>query len=290
MQIPESVPRLSDALSSGPQARPLMVSSDLIWIVLGLTTSVLTAYLLALAHLRFGIALFAYSVGILPVSALGCGMVAATGYGLAARVLGRVPGPLAKACMAVSGLLTFSLIYWFEYSLVEVDGRPLSSLMSFTGFVRSVVGVASVRFMPFNTELAIGRAGYAFATLQAFAFCIAGLAPYFLNVSKLHCDRCGRFLPDRPSAFGYGSPADLARAFVTVSGLASDGAVSSARAHVDSLPRQELNHKLDLETADCARCGRAYYRLRLLEWTLRQTWVPLPAHSVSGYVTTRRLQ
>ena len=286
MQTPESEPRPSDTLSSGRLARPTLIAPDLIWIVLGVTTSVLTAYLLALLHLRFRIAIFADSVGILPVGALGCGFVAASGYGLAARAVRRVPGRSAKACMAVSGLLTFSLIYWFEYRLFDVAGRPLSSLMSFADFVRTVIGATTVRVMPFPTEWAIGEAGYAFAALQAFAFWIPGL--YFLSVSRLHCDRCGRFLPEPLSTFGYGSPADLARAFATTSGLAGGGALSSAQAHVASLPQQELNHKLDLETAHCPRCTRAYYRLRLLEWTRKQTWAPLPAHNVSGYVTLSR--
>ena len=272
------------------RARPNLLATDLVWIVLGLATSVLTAYVLALVNLRLHLAIFAFmGFGILPIGALSCGVVASSGYTLAARLTKRVPGPVALACMMVSGLLTFVLIYWFEYRRLEVGGKSVSALIPFGEFLRAVIGSATMRITPIDLPIALGKAGYALAALQAFAFWFSALGPYFLNASRLHCDRCGRFLPELSSTFGYGSPEELAGAFVTTRGLASGGALSSAQAHVAALPQQELNHKLDLETADCKRCDRAYYRLRLLGWTIEQTWHPVPGHDVCEHVAVRKM-
>jgi hypothetical protein len=258
-----------------------------VWIVAGLTTSVAAAYVLALVNLRLHLAVFAYmGFGIVPVGALGCGMVAASGYALAARLLRRIPGPWAQASMFISGLLAFALIYWFEYTLIEVDGRPLSSVMSFGTFVPAVIGATTVHFGPFDTS-AIDDFGYPLAGLQALGFSFAGPSLFFRYLSTLHCERCGRFLPEMTSTFGYGSPADLLKAFDTTRGLAAGGSLASAQAHVASLPRQELNHKLDLETTLCARCERAHYRLRLLAWAPNQTWVAVPQRDIRGHVDAR---
>jgi hypothetical protein len=66
-------------------------------------------------------------------------------------------------------------------------------------------------------------------------------------------------------------------------------------ARIAALDQSESNHKLSLERAECAPCGREYYRLQARRFEAsrehvplglpqRDAWIPLPGLEATGQV------
>jgi len=98
----------------------------------GLATAFLTAAILAFVEIKFGLA--AYSLMfwfVVPVGALLSGFVATFGYYLAVKYNNYRPTKLLLINMLMISLLTFFLIHYIKYSTLQIDGKPVSSYVSF---------------------------------------------------------------------------------------------------------------------------------------------------------------
>src|SRR3954468_3979658 len=176
--------------------KPSLVASDLSLIGIGVSCNVLVAAVLAIIHLRLHVAVWAFMGWVvIPFGALFCGVLSGLGYELAARVIGKRPGKLATAGIAVGGLVTFVLIYVFEYLLADVNGIPLSSLMSLASFANTSLRETTVRLHGRTVSGELGVAGIALAVVNLLGCWIGGLLVYAMpGMSRLSCDQCGRYM------------------------------------------------------------------------------------------------
>ena len=231
-------------------------------IAAGVSTLFATSWGLAAVGARFHVAPHLYVHGFVPLGAIGCGALGASGNYAAARVSGRRPGPVAVGFMLLAALGAFTLIDALQRQMGYVPDPPATTLRVVTG-IGFIVGAAWV-------------------VIQL--------------VAPLYCFRCKRYLPARATASCYLRPGDIRERYQDAYALVRAGRGAEAMARIAALDQSESNHKLSLERAECAPCGREYYRLRARRFEAsrrehvplglpqRDAWIPLPGLEATGQV------
>lgn len=93
---------------------------DLLVTAFGLATSVAIAVLLVLIEIRWELAIYTFTFWfIIPVGAIGAGLVAAGGYYLGARLFNHRPTSILLFNMLGISVGTFFLIHFLTYSFFE---------------------------------------------------------------------------------------------------------------------------------------------------------------------------
>ena len=155
---------------------------DLIVSVFGLSTSVITAILLMLMENYGNFSFYAFSYwAVIPVGAILCGFVAATGYYFGARLLNHRPTPLLLLNMVAASIATFFLIHYLSYITKEVKGTAVSELVSFLDYLNIVYRHTSLSLVrvPSASTGELDRFGILIAYTQIIGFAIGGVALYF---------------------------------------------------------------------------------------------------------------
>jgi hypothetical protein len=162
----------------------------------GLATSVITAILVVLVESWTNISVFTFMVWlVIPIGAIGCGFVAASGYFLAAKALHQPATRLLLVQMVIIAALTQLLIYWLEYQTIVVNGAHITSLVPFKHFL--VISLTSAHLVVHNTidtGMAIGDMGYWFAVVEFIGFMVGAAAVYFSLGAQLRCADCATYL------------------------------------------------------------------------------------------------
>lgn len=269
-------------------ARPRLFLSDVVLIGLGLSTTLLTALALAYVALAFGFAV--YSVlwwGVIPAGAFACGTLAAAGYALGAKVIGRRPGRLVTVAVVIGGPLTYGLIFLFQYALLDVNGRPVQDQWSLLSFVDAAVRGTSLRYRMSGESPPLGVAGYAVAALNLAGFFFGSLfilgAPWFRRIA---CEQCARYMPEPTSVLAHGAREMLNVRFTYARNLLIGGEVRAAVDAVASLPEADANHRLTLDVTSCEACRRDYHHLQLLQWDTHASppWIPVKGFDEEGQI------
>jgi len=275
---------------------PKLFWSDVVLAGLGLSTTILSALSLALLNLRAHVALYAFLVwGVIPGGAICCGLVSAIGFELGARVLGKRPGRVARAGILLSGPLGYALIFVFQYLLLDVNGTPISSVLSFGTFVDTVIRGATIKFGSTLHTPQLGAAGYGLVALQAGGFFLGGLGVFAMpSMGRPACAQCGRYLSEPATVTGSGTAAELRPQFAYARKLLSEANSKAASTLIGALPQNDASHRLRLETRACAACELEYCRLSVLEWGYPApergkqppaTWIPVTGLDVGGQVS-----
>lgn len=181
---------------------------------LGIITSILTAALLSTIELRWNHALYSFTVWfVIPVGAIGTGMVAACGYLAGARLLNCRPGRDLLGVILASSAGMFFLIQWFDYLFMTVDGRSIQEQLSFSDFLAYTIAHTSLQFGVrghfSGGGVDIGSGGYLFAAVQIVGFLIGGFAIYGYLTSMTYCEDCKRYLSNKGSQSRYFSSSEL---------------------------------------------------------------------------------
>lgn len=190
--------------------------------VCGIVTSILTAALLAFIELRWGHALYSFTAWfVIPIGALGAGMVAAVGYLIGARLANYRPSASLLSVILTTSASMFFLIQWMEYSFMAVNGHPIQDSISFREFLSYTVAHTSLRFGMrghfTGPGIDIGTAGYLFAAVQTIGFLVGGLAIYGFLTSMTYCDDCGLYLYTKGTQARYfGSAEEMKTATVNI--------------------------------------------------------------------------
>jgi hypothetical protein len=268
------------------------LGSDAVLVGLGLSTAVLTAIAVAVVALSLGMAIHLYFLwGVIPAGAFLCGMVSAAGYPLGAVVIGRRPAKLAYFGVLIGGPLTYLLIFAFEYLLMNVDGRPISTEIPFATFVD-----ASIR----NTTLShrwhasssppLGAVGYPFAGLSLIGVIVGSLSIFGTPpFGRTACDRCARYMRDIAAVSEYVGAPQLAARFSYARDLLAAGETDSALKLIGSSTETDGSHQLALDVKSCDACARDYHHLRVLRWDTmaRPPWVTVKGAEVERQVFRR---
>jgi hypothetical protein len=162
----------------------------------GLATSILTAVLVTLVQLWIGINLFTFSAWVfIPVGAIGCGLLAASGYFIAAKILHQNANRLLLFQMIVIAIFSQFLIYWLEYQTLVVDGGYVSKYINFFDYLRiSITNAHMVIHGTMDTGVAVGELGYIFAFLDLLGFMVGAILVYLRLGSEAKCEKCQTYL------------------------------------------------------------------------------------------------
>lgn len=168
----------------------------------GIITSILAAALLTMIELRWNDALYSFTVWfVIPIGALGAGMVAASGYLIGARLMNYRPGRGLLGVILASSAGMFFLIQWFDYLFLTVDGRAIQEVVSFTDFLTYTIAHTSlqlgVRGHFTGSGVEIGSGGYLFAAVQVVGFLLGGFLIYVYLTSMTYCEDCKLYLSSK---------------------------------------------------------------------------------------------
>ncbi len=175
------------------------VAQDFLVAGLGATTSIITAVILAAVELRFDFSLYTWMFWfVIPAGAILCGFAAASGYYLGARLFNHRPTGILLLNMVAISVATFFLIHYLDYFFIEIDGKAVRELITFSQYLDIEMSYTAVQFNirahPIGEAVEIGSWGYLYAALQMLGFAVGRVAVYFHLKSLPYCDSCSKYL------------------------------------------------------------------------------------------------
>jgi hypothetical protein len=176
---------------------PVEPIQDLFVALLGAATSVLTAFLLAAVDRIFGIAIYSFVLWfIIPIGAILSGFAAASGYYFGAKWLNHRPTKVMLVSVVAVAVASFFLIHYLDYRFMAVNGRPVSEVLSFGGFLNVVLSHQSIEIGSGShaTSVALGFGSYIYAGLQMIGFAVGGFGIYGYLESLPFCERCSKYM------------------------------------------------------------------------------------------------
>lgn len=200
----------------------MFLASDLLPIVLGTSSILLTCATLGALADRYHAAPHLFVVGFLPLGGMACGALAAIGYYVAAWLAGRRPGLVARLVVTASSLIAFPRAGGAAPGFVDSG----VALISWAGFVIGTAGVAHV--------VAI----------------------------RWHCHRCRRFLPAPVKASILVTEADAPRMFEEMAQRARAGRCAEAIAFARAEVQASAGRRLTFAWSECRECRREQFRLQ----------------------------
>jgi len=242
--------------------------------LLGITSSILTAILVLLVQRTVGISIFTWFVWMfIPVGAMLCGFVSASGYFFGALRFERRPNWTLAVTMMVVGIGTYFLIYYLDYVTARLP-------VSFEDYV--LIALTKARYVDdIDREGSeAGGFGFVIAALQIVGFML-GAGALFLKFRDLTaCDDCDRFLR-KVSVIEKRFPDD--RSFlVWQNGI---DRLDPASAEFEALLRKPVTRDRTSDGSVDTRCSLlacsgcdAQVMMQQSKMRLRLGWRPLPAY------------
>jgi hypothetical protein len=160
----------------------------------GLASSIATALVLAVVETRWHVAIYSYVVWwLIPLGAIGAGVVGSVGYFWGARWLGVRPSRLSRASVLFVSVATFFLIHYLEYLWggFTVAFWSYLDLAVQSASYETKVGETVVR--AWSAER-LGPLGYVVAALQVVGFAVGGFVVFGWLRSTPYCDSCSMYL------------------------------------------------------------------------------------------------
>lgn len=144
----------------------------------GAATSIATGLLLWLIEVFTGLSIYTFSACcVVPVGAMFAGALAASGYYVGARLLGRRPSPWLMLNMLVISVMTFFMIHIMTYVTIKLFGDPDPQFSSFFTYLGTVYRESETQIRGSNIGK-LGAWGYLEMLLEIAGFAIGGIAVY----------------------------------------------------------------------------------------------------------------
>jgi hypothetical protein len=258
------------------------VAQDFLVAGLGAITSIITAVILAAIELRFDLSIYSWMVWfIIPVGAICCGFVAASGYYLGARLFNHRPTGILLLNMVAISIATFFLIHYLDYFFLEIDGKAVRDLISFSQFLDIEMSHTAVQFNvrahPVGGAVQLGTLGYLYALLQMLGFAFGGVGVYLYLKSLPYCDSCSKYLAKKGIQTRYTAHADvLTEAVKEIMQRLSEKrfqeaiAVHSRAAGVETF-QKELVLRSQMQIKKCKSCDQHWLKFSVSKKT-RDDW------------------
>jgi hypothetical protein len=160
-------------------------------------TCILAAVANVIVTRMIGFNIFTFKVWlVIPMGAVGVGMLGASGAILAARYFHIQPTIIDAMLMVLVSAATMGLIYYLDYAtFVLDDGRKASDLADFASYLDLILTKAHMRVGRGNVDTGeVGRMGYALAGIEFVGFLIGGAATFFFIKGLPRCADCGSYL------------------------------------------------------------------------------------------------
>lgn len=252
-------------------------TQDLIVTGFGIVTSSLTALILALVETKLNFAFYSFMWWfVIPGGALLSGFAGACGYYLGAKLFHHRPSRLLLFNMISVAISTYFLLNWLNYSFMQVEGRDVSGLVSFSQYMDLVLRHQTMAFRIRGAEIGetgeLGSFGYVTAVLQVLGFAVGGLTVYgYLRIAP-YCQACGKYLKKQSSTTRYTNDAEQLQGLY--SGLVAhlQQGDSTAAAQLlsgfgkpkESIKDMKLNAQLTLWK--CAICAQEFFESSANQW------------------------
>jgi len=171
---------------------------------LSVATGLMVAFVLSLIEQATDVALYGFSAAlVIPVGAIGCGLVAAVGFYAASKVLHvRAAGP-ALIIPLMTAIATFFATHWFTFTQYELPtGKTFAEAMALDGlgfvdYLRMVATESGVN-MDASSGLTsierLGSWGYALAALEIAGFALGGWFVSAFVRQNPWCEASRRFM------------------------------------------------------------------------------------------------
>lgn len=181
--------------------------------VFSLATGLLVAFGISLVELTTEVALYGFSAAlVIPIGAIGCGLLAAVGFYAASRVLHvRSTGP-ALVIPLMTAITTFFASHWFTFTRFELPtGVTLADAMAsdglgFIDYLRMVATESGITMDSGSTSTTVERLGswgYAVVAIEIAGFALGGWFVSSFLRQKPWCAASHRFLREEGSYVDY---------------------------------------------------------------------------------------
>ena len=254
------------------------IAQDFLVSGLGATTSIITAVILVAIDLRFNFSLYSWMLWlVVPAGAFACGLAAASGYYLGARVFNHRPTTTLLLNMAAISIATFFLIHYLNYYFLVIDGKSVRDFIPFTQFLDFEISHTAVQFrfrgaLPIGTPVEIGSLGYLYAALQVVGFAVGGVAVYFNLKSVAYCDTCSKYLVGKGIQTRYTADSKILKNAVQeirqclTEGRFQDAISAHARAAGNATVQKEIAFYSQIHIKQCKTCNRHWLKFTVSKW------------------------
>lgn len=242
------------------------IGAGLLVSLCGLATSLITAVILWWIEHTFGFAFYSWMFWfIIPIGALISGMAGASGYYIAAKIIGYRPTSFLLAAILIGSVATFFVIQFLSYITLEVNGKAVSDFVSFFQYLDITIQSMTMTFRhraSAGIETGeLGMWGYGVTILQILGFAVGGFLVYSILSSLPYCERCSRYFASKGSQTRYtGDPQALQTTAVEIVGAFGSGAVASAMAAHNAFGDPKFHNNTPLrstiEVHCCKECGQ----------------------------------
>jgi len=132
---------------------------------------------------------------VIPVGAIGMGILAASGAIIAARTLHIVPTVTDAVLMVVIAAATMVLIYYGDYATLTLDdGRKVADIVSFGTYVDLMLTKTHMRIGTTRVDTGeVGVFGYALGAIEFAGFLLGGAAAFGIIKGLPRCAECGSY-------------------------------------------------------------------------------------------------
>lgn len=244
---------------------------------MGFSSTLLTAVFLSIVELKYELALYSYTFFfIIPVGAFCSGMAAASGYLGGARLFHQKPIGGVLFNMVSASIAAFFLVHYIPYSLLEIDGIPISRVLSFWEYLDISIRATSMKFVRGKASTGeLGSWGYVVAFVQLAGFALGGLGVWAYLTEFPYCEKCRRYLSKVEGHQRFSSDAEAtAEAFSQLVVLVVGKQFAEATEHYcKNMGASEWDAKAQLSSSlvirECPSCGVNHFSFVMAKWNGR---------------------
>lgn len=162
---------------------------------------------IALIEVATDVAVYGFSAAVvIPIGAIGCGLVAAVGFYGASSVLHVRSVRAVLATPAITAISTFLASHWFVFQWYELPtGKTYAEALALAGegfvdFLRLRITESSLTLGSSSAETTVDRLGswgYTVVALEIVGFALGGWFVTVVLRAKPWCETCERFLKSK---------------------------------------------------------------------------------------------
>lgn len=164
-------------------------------VLAALVSAVIMAFVLSWIEINHELSIYSFSFWfIIPVGAVGCGLVAASGYLLAARYLHLRPTSKMLVLPVITAVGTFIGTNYLTYRQLELQpGTKLSDFMGFGEYFKLIITESGYSVRSASVDR-VGGFGYVLALLQIIGFAGGGVIVQRTLQNLSYCSYSSRFM------------------------------------------------------------------------------------------------
>lgn len=202
-----------------------------------LVTALLMAFALSWIELKWGQSIYGFTFWfIIPVGALGCGVVASSGSYFASKALNLRPSNATRALALFTGVATFFLTHFFTFRAIPMPSAfQASNLMNFGEYLKLAMTDITYGKIGSDSGFRLGNLGYGLAALEIAGFAAGGILLQRNLTSQPWCSNCDLYVKKQSHTVNkYKDRPDYVEAKLAAFQLAKDGTAQEVMAALEA--------------------------------------------------------